>query len=449
MALEMKTRCERCGRGLSATDEAYVCSYECTYCVECSSAADGMCSLCGGELTRRPRRTVRTGGALIAGQKDFHQSRRWLIWAASLVAWSFVALLAAVAVIQMYRTEGRHLEFRQSITMQFCQMLPFVPLTPFVFGLVRRYSIQRNNWIRCLAVYLLGGLVFTVAHVTMRAVTPYAIWDARTRSWKSAVWDYQAHRLDLQWHLLGNMFIADAFDDITSSYIPILFLAYVTSYYSTLRERERLTARLEAELVKSNLKALKSQLQPHFLFNTMHSISSLMFIDVRAADKMMARLSELLRMSLDDGTEQMTTLNKELNFVNGYLEIERVRFGERLSVALDVPADTLDAQVPHLLLQPFVENAVQHGISSLGSNGKIGICGRREGERLYLTIRDNGPGFDARQATRKESGLGIGTSRARLQALYGNNQSLNFTTPPDGGTEVTIRIPFRQMWVKE
>ena len=449
MALEMRTRCERCGRRLSGTDEAYVCSYECTYCVECSLTADRRCSLCDGELTRRPRRTLQTGSALKAGHKVFYKGRRWLIWVASLVAWSFVALLAAVAVMQMYRTEGRHLEFKQAITMQLCQMLPFVPLTPFVFLLVRRYSIHRRNWIRCLAVYVLGGLAFTVAHVMMRGVTPYAIWDARTRTWKSAVWDYQARRLDLQWHLFKNMFVADAFDDVTSSYVPVLFLAYVTSYYSTLREREGLTARLEAELVKSNLKALKSQLQPHFLFNTMHSISSLMFTDVHAADKMMARLSELLRMSLDEGTEQLTTLNKELNFVNGYLEIERVRFGERLSVALDVPADTLDAQVPHLLLQPFVENAVQHGISSLGSNGKIGICGRREGERLYLTIRDNGPGFDARQATRKESGLGIGTSRARLQALYGNNQSLNFTTPPDGGTEVTIRIPFRQMWVKE
>ena len=443
MTLEMKSRCERCGRRLSTNGEAYVCSYECTYCEKCSSQADGICSHCGGELTRRPRRTVQTPAALIAGPEVSHKRRRWLIWIASFVVWSFIALLAAVAVTQMARTEGRHLEFRRAMIMQFSQMLPFAPLTPFVFALVGRYTIHRGNWIRCLLVYFFGGLIFTAAHVIMRGVTPYGIWDARTRTWNSGVWDYQAHKLNIQWRVFEKMFVSDAFDDITSSYVPILLVAYVASYYLTLKEREGLTARLEAQLVKSNLKALKSQLQPHFLFNTMHSISSLMFTDVRAADKMMARLSELLRMSLEDGTEQVTTLNKELDFVSGYLEIEKVRFGERLSVVLDVPGDTLDAQVPHLLLQPFVENAVQHGISRLSSDGKIRISSRREGERLCLTVRDNGPGFNAMQGTPRESGLGIGTSRERLQTLYGDNQSLEFTTPPDGGAEVTIRIPFR------
>ena len=362
--------------------------------------------------------------------------------------WSFIALLAALSVTQMYRTQGNYLPFRRVLNMQFSQMLPFVPLTPFVFALVAQYPIHRRNWISRSLIYLLGGIVFTAAHVVMRGVTPYGAWDAKNQTWHSAVWDYQVHRVHIQWALFERMFVSNVFDDITSSYIPILLVAYVVSYYVTLKDREGLTARLEAQLVKSNLKALKSQLRPHFLFNTMHSISSLMFTDVGAADKMIARLSELLRMSLEDGSEQVTTLNKELDFVNGYLEIEKIRFGERLIVVLDVPGDTLDAQVPHLLLQPFVENAVQHGIARLSSNGKIQISSLRQGERLYLTVRDNGPGFDT-AAGRRKDGLGIRTSRERLQTLYGENQNLEFTTPGEGGMEVTIRIPFRQNSDKE
>jgi LytS/YehU family sensor histidine kinase len=168
-----------------------------------------------------------------------------------------------------------------------------------------------------------------------------------------------------------------------------------------------------------------------------------MFSDVRAADRMMARLSELLRMSLEEGTEQMTTLNRELEFVNGYLEIEKMRFGERLAIDLNISPETLDAQVPHLLLQPLVENAVQHGIAKLSSKGEITISSRQDGRSLWLTISDNGPGFDDADCSIPKAGLGIGTSRERLQTLYGDNQNLSFRVRPQAGTEVTIRIPFR------
>jgi LytS/YehU family sensor histidine kinase len=200
---------------------------------------------------------------------------------------------------------------------------------------------------------------------------------------------------------------------------------------------------LEIQLAKANLQVLKSQLQPHFLFNTMHSISGLMFTDVRAADKMMTRLSELLRMSLEEGTEQTTTLNRELEFATGYLEIEKMRLGDRLNVDLNISPETLDAEVPHLLLQPLIENAVQYGVSKLASKGEIKIASRREGPALWLTISDNGPGFHAAGGPNRKPGLGIGTSRERLQTLYGENQSLSFQVPEGGGTEITIRIPFR------
>jgi len=168
-----------------------------------------------------------------------------------------------------------------------------------------------------------------------------------------------------------------------------------------------------------------------------------MFTDVQAADAMMTRLSELLRMSLEDGADQITTLNRELEFVNGYLEIEKIRFGERLAVELDISPETLDAQVPHLVLQPLVENAIQHGIAKLSSKGELRISSRQAGDRLLLTIVNNGPGFDGHDESTSKAGFGIAASRERLHTLYGQNQSLNFRIPPNGGTEVTIRMPFR------
>ena len=322
-------------------------------------------------------------------------------------------------------------------------MLPFGLLTPPVFAFVARYPIRRDNWMRYLTLYLIAGVLFCGAHVALRGMTPYGRWDQRARVWHSAIWDPQARRVRVQWPVFKSMFVSSLFDDVIDTYAPILFVAYVISYYSKLKERERLTAQLETQLITARLQVLKNHLQPHFLFNTMHSISSLMFTDVHAADAMMTRLSELLRMSLEDGGEQITTLNRELEFANGYLQIEKIRLGERVGVELDISSDTLDAQVPHLLLQPLVENAIRHGVAKLPSKGKIRIASRRDGQSLSLTISDNGPGFDNHHGTIPETGLGIAASRERLETLYGQNHTLNFRTPPNGGTEVTIRIPFR------
>jgi two-component system, LytTR family, sensor kinase len=448
LALEMKTQCEGCGKLLGADAEAHICSYECTYCAECATDASKICPHCGGELNPRPRRNAEMNEAP-PRTEAFQVKRPGLIWTMSFAVWSLFGLIATLSVIQLLRTQGNAITFREASRMEFSQMMAFAPLTPFVFMLVARFPIRRKNWVRRSMLYLLGGLVFTAGHVGIRGMTPYGIWDSSTHAWHSAVWDDQAHKVKVQWSSLGDMFLSSAFDDITSTYLPIVFIAYVMFYYSTLKDRERRSAQLEAQLTKANLQALKSQLQPHFLFNTMHSISALMLTDVSAADKMMTRLSELLRMSLEDGMQQMTTLSRELEFVNGYLEIEKMRLGERLSVFLDISPDTLDAQVPHLLLQPLVENAVKHGIASLSSKGQLSISGRHEADTLHIIIRDNGPGFAGSNGSSQKRGLGIRTSQERLRNLYGGNQSLQFARPSDGGTELTIRIPFRQTIQKE
>jgi two-component system LytT family sensor kinase len=168
-----------------------------------------------------------------------------------------------------------------------------------------------------------------------------------------------------------------------------------------------------------------------------------MLTDVPAADKMMTRLSDLLRMSLEDSETHVITLARELEFVNGYLGIELIRFEERLTIVLDIAPDTLDAEVPHLLLQPLVENAVRHGISRLSSAGEIRITASHDEHSLNLLVRDNGPGLRNRDDFPAKVGLGLKATRERLETLFGNAQAFEVHSPDEGGVEVCVRIPFR------
>jgi LytS/YehU family sensor histidine kinase len=195
-------------------------------------------------------------------------------------------------------------------------------------------------------------------------------------------------------------------------------------------------------LVQAQLKALRSQLQPHFLFNTLHSISTLMLTNARAADSMLARLSDLLRMSLENNTVQETTLHREMQFVNGYMEIEKMRFGDRLQVQCDVHPDTLDARVPHLLLQPLVENAIRHGASRRAAGGEVRIVSFLRDGNLHIEVADNGPGFSPNPEWNARHGMGLNATRERLRVFYGERQRLDIHSAPGRGTMISIQIPF-------
>jgi hypothetical protein len=353
-----------------------------------------------------------------------------------------VALAATVTIYKLYLSLGSPMTFMNTLGWECCQILTYAPLTPFAFAFATRYPIQRKNWVSRSLLYLAAGLVFAVAHIALRAVTPYAYWDQKLREFNSAIWDSHGHMFKIQWFVLQRQFFSGVVDDITGTFVPIVLVAHAVSYYRRFRERELRAAQLEGQLAKAHLQTLKSQLQPHFLFNTMHSISSLMLTDVPAADQMMTRLGDLLRMSLESAGTQITTLSRELEFVNCYLEIEKVRFAERLKVTLDIAAETLDAAVPHLLLQPLVDNAIKHGISKLPAGGEIRITVTAESGELHLEVGDNGPGFE-KKGTSPVSGLGLRITRERLESLYGQDQSMELLRLPGGGTMTRVRIPFR------
>jgi two-component system, LytTR family, sensor kinase len=224
------------------------------------------------------------------------------------------------------------------------------------------------------------------------------------------------------------------------AFLAIVTLGWSARYFALYRTRHLDASELEARLAKTHLQVLKMQLQPHFLFNTLNTIAELVHTDPETADQMITRLGKLLRLSLDHASHQVVPLRQEADFLRVYLEIEQVRFQDRLVVVWDLSADTLDAAVPTLLWQPVLENAIRHGVTPLAGRGRIVIDSRREGEDLVLEIRDNGQGLPPGGVPRE--GVGLRNVRERVAQLYGRRARFSLTPALGGGTVATLRLPF-------
>ena len=205
------------------------------------------------------------------------------------------------------------------------------------------------------------------------------------------------------------------------------------------RLRER-TAQLEGQLAAAQLDALRMQLNPHFLFNTLHAVSTLMARDVDGARRMISDLSNLLRLVLDGSDGPEVPLDDELDVLGHYLDIERTRFADRLDVAMDVDADARGALVPTLILQPLVENAIKHGIAPRGEGGRVEIAAHRLNGHLVVHVCDDGPGVPLNGPTR--DGVGLKNTRDRLEKLYGTDAELTLRNRPDGGLDAEVRLPY-------
>ncbi|MBE2216184.1 MAG: sensor histidine kinase [Opitutaceae bacterium] len=295
--------------------------------------------------------------------------------------------------------------------------------------LVSRFPIERHALLRSLVVHLV--LCFAVVMTIISIEYGIIFWLERT--WPETVliypaWVYYTTKFHLYvlvyWLLVG---VCGGYD-----------------YYRRLQRSELTATRLEAELAQAELQALRMQLHPHFLFNTHHSIVSLMLNkDNAAAIKMLTRLSDLLRITLKRVDQATSSLGEELQVLELYLGIQRERYRDRLAVESQVDAGLLGAEVPSLLLQPLVENAIEHGIDPQTTGGRLVILAKREGDELVVTIRDNGPGFPEGFSLEADAGVGLGNTRARLQRLYGDRARLSPRRAPDGGAEVEVALPFR------
>jgi len=228
------------------------------------------------------------------------------------------------------------------------------------------------------------------------------------------------------------------------AYGVLVGVFYASQYYSDRRDWELTAAQLRARLTEARLETLRSQLNPHFLFNTLNAVSVLaMKGEQRAVVEMLARLSDLLRLALDETRPLQISLASELAFVDRYLDIQRIRFGDRLTISEDIAADTLTALVPSMLLQPIVENAIKYGISAECGPGSIGIQAARHNGTLRLCVTDSGPGFQ-RTAVSGTNGIGLRNTEARLEQLYGADHRVEYGRAIDGGAAVTISMPFLQ-----
>jgi two-component system, LytTR family, sensor kinase len=362
-----------------------------------------------------------------------------ILWIASFVAWALIAFADSASMYAIARSASQPTTFWNLLRLPLLRDMIFAFLTPLVFILSLRYPLQKKNWGHRIPAYFLGGLAFSVVHTFVRSLSP--IYGATPRDNMNVFVNWSTYSFSPNWILFWRMLLYNVVNNITFSYLPIVLIAHITWYYQRLRERELRASQLEAQVTKARLDSLRSQLQPHFLFNTLHSISALMLTDVHAADRMMTLLSDLLRMSLENVGFQTTTLQRELEFVTKYLEIEKVRFGDRLNVVVNVDSEALDAEVPHLLLQPLAENAVRHGIARLSSPGEIRIVASLDDSRLRLEVRDNGPGLKASGTDQPGTGLGLKATQLRLRTLYGEGQQFTIRNVPEGGVEVCVQIP--------
>ena len=334
--------------------------------------------------------------------------------------WTVFALLFANMFYFMEKTRGREANWGHALLAGFFDMYMWGLVSLGAISLAWYLPLRRDRLGRLLLLHLAAGVTL----VLLRLATEQAL----------------AARLDW-WQVPFSTRVVVQGTSHLMVYFPLVGVGYAISYFRRYRDRELSAARLEAQLSNAQLQALKMQLHPHFLFNTLNAISALMHRDVRAADRMLARLGDLLRMTLDAAATQEVPLQQELRFLETYLEIEQTRFGERLAVRMQVEPELLEALVPHLLLQPLVENAIKHGVAPRAVPGSIAISARREGARLRLEVVDNGPGLAAVAPAR--GGVGLANTRARLQRLYGAEQRLELCNGEAGGLCVRVELPLR------
>jgi two-component system, LytTR family, sensor kinase len=294
--------------------------------------------------------------------------------------------------------------------------------TVAIFWLARRLPLARGRLLPHAAVHLLAAVTLSLARVGVTVALSQ--WTALYRPAEFTTVFYRQFHTNIL------------------SYVLLLGIAWAVYYHARFREREQAAEQLAAGLAEARFQALKMQLHPHFLFNTLNAISALIPQEAQPARRMVARLGDMLRTVLEQEATQEVTLREELEFLEPYLEIEQTRLGDRLRVEIQVEPEALDARVPHLVLQPLVENAIRHGVAPRSEPGAVTIAAAVEGESLVLHIRNTG-GAARQRFPREAGGRGLANVRSRLEHLYGADQQLAAGPAGSGGWVTTIRIPFQ------
>ena len=358
-----------------------------------------------------------------------HRWRFSSFWWLVTAFWLFIALASALEMALLQSAD-----IGQALFAALVRLAPWTFLTPLIVWTCSAYTLERSTWKRSLSVHLaVCALSFAIvgAFAYLSPPSPSLTRPDRAESRRAnreprdaayVVLRRITYQMPIFWGLVG--------------------VAHALRFYERTKARERREAELEARLAQARLQALRMQLNPHFLFNTLNSIASLVH-ELPQAEEMIEALSDLLRLTLNASDRQEVTLREEFHFLERYLLIEQIRFGERLCVEKQIDVAALDALVPILILQPLVENAIKHGIESQIAPGVIQVTAERVGKSLLLRVKDNGRGLASSPKGPLKEGVGLSNTRSRLKELYGGRASLELQPGKAGGFSAEIRMPWR------
>jgi two-component system LytT family sensor kinase len=363
--------------------------------------------------------------------------RSWRFWLALVAAATCIGLLEGAQVFAGASAVGRPVTWTRALGATMPSWYVLTALLPFILVVSRYFPLEPGRWMRAVPVHLAAAVMFAFLHILIA-------------SWLSDFVLYPGGEFPFDFRTNMSRLLSIYFVVELVTYFAVVGAYHAYDFSNRYREREGQAAqlalkasRLEASLVRANLDALRMQLNPHFLFNTLNAIAVMALKgEKHGVVRMLTLLSDLLRLSLEQ-KEQVVSLREELGFLDHYLEIEQVRFKDRLTVERDIEPETLDAEVPTLLLQPLVENAIRHGVSRRAGPGTVRVEATiADGEVLQLRVMDTGPGFGNVRSS-DGTGVGIANTRARLDQLYGTRHDLELSNRAEGGACVTVRLPLR------
>lgn len=343
------------------------------------------------------------------------------IWLLISAACLVPAVLDALQTYFQARLNGESARW-QDLVFQGAEWLFLGALLPITYHLGKRFPLRREQWKRTLVAHIAGALALCIGWATLGVLLGGLL--ARYPAGNYVSWILTT----IPWSVF--------------MYFTVLGCVYAVSYFTEAREREAHASRLSAQLAEARLGALRMQLHPHFLFNSLNAITVLVREqNTVAATRMLELLGDVLRQVLRSDQPHEVPLDDELRFLEQYLAIEQVRFSDRLRVHWSIDEPARGALVPGFVMQPLVENAIKHGVAKRAEAGRIEISARVVGNHLELAVRDDGVGMSAAQITGE--GVGLSNTRERLRTLYGDDAKVTIEAPPDGGTRVVLTIPFR------
>lgn len=358
-------------------------------------------------------------------QQPWTPPPRWVFGVATLLG--ICSSLQAYRLTTLSSTHSPAFEIWPLLALNLTYWYVPALLTRPISRLAQRIPLDRASLVSGVAKHVGFAFAFSILHLLAMLAMRQLLWGTIAPASVSLATAVQRlYLMQLDWLLM--------------TYAAIVGLSYALGYYREAKDRAVGAAQLETRLAQARLKTLEAELHPHFLFNTLHAISTLVHTNPDAADRMISRLSDLLRITLNRSPAARVALHEELEFLQKYLEIEQTRFQDRLTVRFDVDPDTLDAEVPRLILQPLVENAIKHGISPRPGPGFVEITSRIEGDALWLEVRDNGAGLTGAARADFRGGVGLSNTRGRLECLYPGAHALDFSDA-QGGLAVGMRIP--------